>query len=203
VKINIIKTSVLMGGLLFSGIFAWSQERTELGVADSFTVNGTRGTKDDPDVKLSGFTVFGTNTLGAVAVTSGVGNVYIQNTLEVGSNIHVHGVGIVFPDSTTQTTAFASSSLGSSLVSGECDTNRTDILMSTNYVITSVKVQQSPVIPQGVQVYSNGVPVGLFGVGSGTAEQGLSLSMNAFDRLGIACTNVNGTVLFVFEGYRP
>lgn len=202
-KISIIRTIVVMGGLLFSGFLAWSQERTELGVADSFTVNGTRGTKDDPDVKLSGFTVFGTNASGAVAVTSGVGNAYMQGSLEVGSNIHVHGVGIVFPDSTTQTTAFASGSLGSSLVSGECDTNRTDILMSTNYVVTSVKVQQSPVIPQGVQVYSNGVPVVLFGVGAGMAEQALSLNLGAFDRLGIACTNLSGTVLFVFEGYHP
>jgi hypothetical protein len=42
-------------------------------------------------MEVRGFSVFGTNTTGAASVTSGWGNVYIQHSLEIGSNIYVHG----------------------------------------------------------------------------------------------------------------
>lgn len=192
----------LLAAIILVGRFASAQGRTELGVSDSFVVQGTAGSKTDPDVKLAGYTLFGTNAAGAVAVTSGVGNVYIQNSLEVGSNLYLRGNGLVFPDATTQTTAYVSSNIIYTLVSGECDTNRLDMLFSTNYVITGVKVQQSVVIPQVIQVYSNGTVVDSFALAANTAARGLSFGMAAFDRLGISCTNINGTVLFSFEGRR-
>lgn len=188
---------------LFFGRSAGAQGRIEMGVADSFVVQGTSGTKSDPDVKLAGYSVFGTNVAGAYAVTSGVGNVYIQNSVEIGSNLYLHGDGLVFPDATIQTTAYVASNIISTLVSGECDTNRLDILASTNYVITGVKIMQSPVIPQMIQIYSNGTTVDAFVFATNTVARSLSFSLAAFDRLGIACTNINGTVLFVFEGRRP
>jgi hypothetical protein len=196
---QVIRVAYLTVGLAFVGGMAFAQERTELGVADSFVVEGTVGTKADPDVKLAGYTMFGTNGVGAWSVTSGVGNVYIQNSLEVGSNLFLHGNGIVFPDATTQATAYVA---GGSLLSGECDTNRQDMLFSTNYVITGVKVMQSPIIPQLIQVYVNGSVVDAFSLSSNTAARDVSFNLAAFDRLGISCTNINGTILFCFEGRR-
>lgn len=197
-----IRLAVLWGTFILSGLSAMAQGRTEMGVADSFVVQGKTGSKTDPDVNLAGYTLFGTNAAGAVAVTSGVGNVYIQNSLEIGSSLYLQGNGLVFPDATTQATAYIVSPL-SSLVSGECDTNRLDILVGTNYVITGVKVMQNPVIPQLIQVYSNGTAVGSLTLSTETAAGALSLNLAAYDRLGIACSNLNGTVLFVFEGRRP
>ena len=149
-----------------------------------------------------GYAVFGTNVDGASAVTSGVGNVYIQNSVEVGSNIHFHGSGIVFPDATIQTTAYTTNAMIATMVGGECDTNRVDILFTTNYVVTGVKVLQTPVIPQTVYVYTNGVLVDTFALTTDRVSRVLSLGLGTFDRLGIACTNVSGTVLFSFEGRR-
>ncbi len=197
-----ISLTVLWMTIIFAGLSALAQGRIEMGVADSFVVEGKTGSKTDPDVTLAGYTLFGTNAAGAVAVTSGVGNVYIQNSLEIGSSLYLRGNGLIFPDATTQATANVISPL-SSLVSGECDTNRLDILVGTNYVITGVKVMQTSVIPQFIQVYSNGTVVGSFALATSTAASDLSLNLAAYDRLGIACSNLNGTVLFVFEGRRP
>ena len=61
-------------------------------IEDDLTVKGKAGTKLDPDLEVQGYSAFGTNYSGAASVTSGVGNVYIQNNLEVGSNFFVRGV---------------------------------------------------------------------------------------------------------------
>ena len=201
-KGQVIRVALLSVGLACVGGFAFAQGRTELGVADSFVVQGTTGTKADPDVNLAGYTLFGTNGAGALSVTSGVGNVYIQNNLEVGSKLFLHGQGLVFPDATTQTTAYVAGNGTGTLLSGECDTNRLDMLFSTNYVITGVKVMQSPNIPQWVQVYVNGSQMDAFALSSNTAARTVSISLAAFDRLGISCTNISGTILFSFEGRR-
>lgn len=179
-----------------------AQTRTEFGISDSLVVQGASGSKADPDVKLAGYTVCGTNAAGAVAVTSGVGNVYIQNNLEIGSNLYCHGAGIVFPDASVQTTAYTTNALVSTMVGGECDTNRVDILFSTNYLITAVKVVQTPIINQSVLVYTNGVVVDTFALTTDKVSRVLSFGLGAYDRLGIACTNINGIVLFSFEGRR-
>jgi len=195
--------AVILMGVLLAGMPANAQDRTELGVADSFSVQGTSGSKADPDVKLFGYTLFGTNASGAVAVTSGVGNVYVQNSLEVGSNVYLHGAGLVFPDASVQTTAYTTNAvIATMVVAGECDTNRLDILFSTNYIVTGVKVLQAPVIAQEIRVYTNGTVADTFTLSSESASHSLSLGLGAFDRLGIACTNLNGIVLFSFEGRR-
>ncbi len=46
---------------------------------------------NNPDLQVNGFAVFGTNAAGATSVTSGWGNVYIQQGAEIGSNLVVHG----------------------------------------------------------------------------------------------------------------
>jgi hypothetical protein len=197
-----IQGVVVLAVIVLAGTHAGAQGRTELGVADSFVVEGTSGSKTDPDVRLSGYTLLGTNAAGATAVTSGVGNVYIQNSLEIGSNLYVRGLGVVFPDATTQTTAYSTNVMPAALVGGECDTNRTDILFSTNYVVTGLKVMQMPVIPQTVQVYTNGILLDSFALTTDRAAHALLFGLGAFDRLGIACTNAAGIVLFSFEGRR-
>lgn len=88
------------------------------------------------------------------------------------------------------------------LVGGECDTNRLDILCATNYTITGVKVLQTAGVPQLIRVYTNGVSVDAFALTTDRVERALSLTVGPFDRLGIACTNLGGTVLFSFEGHR-
>lgn len=71
---------------------ARAQDRqVEAGFEDDLTVKGTSGTDNDPDLEAWGFSGFGTNISSAVMATSGVGSVYIQNHLEVGSNAYVHG----------------------------------------------------------------------------------------------------------------
>jgi hypothetical protein len=196
-----ITATVLFLCALFADMPAGAQSRTELGVADSFVVQGMSGSKTDPDVKLSGYTLFGTNAAGAVAVTSGVGNVYIQNSLEVGSNVYLRGVGLIYPDVTTQTTAYVKTQ-ACSLASGECDTNRLDVLFSTSYRINAVRVWQASVLPQAIRVYTNGVQADSFDLSTASASRTVVFNMQMYDRLGIACTNTGGTVLFCFEGYR-
>jgi hypothetical protein len=48
------------------------------------------GDKDNPDLHVDGYALFGTNTTAASVVTSGVGNVFIQNNLQIGSNLTVN-----------------------------------------------------------------------------------------------------------------
>ncbi len=50
-----------------------------------------QGTKDDPDLQVGGFAVFGTNVTGADTVTSGWGSAYMAGSLQVHSNLHVSG----------------------------------------------------------------------------------------------------------------
>ncbi len=184
----------------------WAQDKgIETGIEDDLTVKGQGGSKADPDFEAWGFSAFGTNYNGASFATSGVGNVFIQNHLEVGSNLYLRGVGLIFPDNTTQTTAQTSGSLteNSTLVSGECDTNRLDILFSTNFLITAVKVFQSPAISQDILIYTNTLLVDTFSLAGPQGSRSLSFELGAYDRLGIACTNRDGTVLFSFEGRKP
>lgn len=49
------------------------------------------GTKDDPDLQVGGFAVFGTNVAGAGAVSAGWGSAYMDGSLQVHSNLHVDG----------------------------------------------------------------------------------------------------------------
>lgn len=49
------------------------------------------GSKDSPDLQVEGYTVFGTNVVGATAVTEGWGNVYIDGSLQVNEDLHVSG----------------------------------------------------------------------------------------------------------------
>lgn len=49
------------------------------------------GSSENPDLQVEGFAVFGTNTTGSTSVTSGWGSVYIDGSLQVGSNLHING----------------------------------------------------------------------------------------------------------------
>jgi hypothetical protein len=193
------RRQVLIAGLaalLFGGgmVLQAQDAGTEMGVADDLTVRGRQGTKSDPDLEVHGYSAFGTNYAGALVATSGVGNVFIQNRLEVGA-------GVVYPDGTAQATAYNTNAVFT-LASGECDTNRVDILFSVNYLVSRVTVFQSPVTDQGVSVFRNGSSVTTFPFTGASTSQTLSVSIDSSDRLGILCTNVNGTILFAFEGRR-
>ncbi len=48
------------------------------------------GSATQPDLQVGGFTVFGTNTTGAVTIDSGWGNVYIDGSLQIRSNLYVN-----------------------------------------------------------------------------------------------------------------
>lgn len=86
------------------GITAWCVALTgalaqdagvEFGAEDDMTVLGQEGTKDDADLEVKGYSVFGTSGADAASVTSGVGNVYIDGSAELGSNLFVQGSAAV------------------------------------------------------------------------------------------------------------
>jgi hypothetical protein len=52
---------------------------------------GAQDTIALPDLRVGGFTLFGTNVTGATSVTSGWGSVYIDGGLQVNSNVVVNG----------------------------------------------------------------------------------------------------------------
>ncbi|MCG2726489.1 MAG: hypothetical protein L6420_09635, partial [Elusimicrobia bacterium] len=63
---------------------------TELGATDDFTVLGTDGTVDDPDVEIKGFTIFGsTNVL--THISTAAGNTVFNGAVEVSSDIYIVG----------------------------------------------------------------------------------------------------------------
>lgn len=89
-----------------------------------------------------------------------------------------------------------------SIVSGECDTNRTDILFSTNFTINSVYVFQDSTSAQGVFLYTNSVMFDSFFFSSKNASHSFSIDIGKYDRLGIATSNTTSTIDFCFEGKR-
>jgi len=89
-----------------------------------------------------------------------------------------------------------------SIVSGECDTNRTDILFSTNFTINSVYVYQDSSTSQGVFLYTNSVLFDSFFFSSQNASHSFSIDVGEFDRLGIASSNTVSIIDFCFQGKR-
>ena len=193
---------VLAGVTLALGTFAAPAQdiNVEAGFEDDVTVRGRNGSKADPDLEVQGYTAFGTNFSTASFVTSGVGQVYIQRSLEVGSNLYLRN-SAVFPDGTVQSTAY-NTNAPIMLASGECDTNRTDILISGQYLVSTVRVWQASALAQAVTVFVNGSSVSTFNFSTLTATSALALNLSPADRLGILSSNINGTVLFSFEGRR-
>lgn len=170
----------------------------EAGFEDDVTVRGRGGSKLDPDLEVQGYTGFGTNFSAASYVTSGVGQVYIQGNLEVGANLYARSP-VVFPDGSAQATAYSTNRVAM-LASGECDTNRVDILFSSAYLVSTVRVWQAAASGQAVSVLVNGSSVTTFPFTATSATTPLAINLSAFDRLGILCTNASSTVLFAFEG---
>ncbi|MFC1452189.1 hypothetical protein ACFLSJ_02445 [Verrucomicrobiota bacterium] len=72
-----------------------------LGAEDDLTVSGTNGTTTDADAEIKGFSVFGSSGADAETVTSGAGSVFIEEHLEVGSNVYVQGSVAVTGDVTS------------------------------------------------------------------------------------------------------
>lgn len=56
--------------------------------------SGDGGTISNPDLKTEGFAYFGTNVTGATVVTSGWGNVFIEDSLEIGGSLIVNGSAV-------------------------------------------------------------------------------------------------------------
>ena len=91
-----------------------------------------------------------------------------------------------------------------SLVSGECDTNRVDILFSTNYTVTGVCVCQPSALSRTVYVYTNAVQVDSFTLSTLNDIRTFAtpISITRYHRLGIAVSATNSVVSFCFEGRR-
>ena len=87
-----------------------------------------------------------------------------------------------------------------SVASGECDTNRLDVLFGTNYTMTSICVWQASTDNQMVFLYKNGVQFDSVFFNTSTASKTFSASLQKFDRLGVASSNVNNVVNFCFQG---
>jgi hypothetical protein len=192
---------VLITGLLFSALSSGAvtgDPGIESAFVDDVTVLGTGGDRNDPDLEVRGYTAFGLNPTSAVHATAGPGQVFIEDRLEVGQSLHLGGE-IVFSDGTTQTTARTRFMLAS----GECDTNRVDILMAEPVKATAVRLFQSSVIPHTVRIFKNGAAVTGILFNATTADIPLAISLAPFDRLGILATNTAGTVLFAFEALTP
>ncbi len=88
------------------------------------------------------------------------------------------------------------------LASGECDTNRVDILFTTNYLISAVYVWQQAPVENQVIVYTNGVAADALDFNTSASAKPIALPVGRFDRLGIAVTGVSQVVQFAFEGTR-
>jgi hypothetical protein len=91
-----------------------------------------------------------------------------------------------------------------SLVSGECDTNRIDILFSTNYTVTALCLYQPTAISRTVYVYTNAVQVDSFAFNTlnDTRTFATAIGITRYHRLGIAVSATNSVVNFCFEGRR-
>ncbi|MCK5852186.1 hypothetical protein KAH27_04065 [bacterium] len=89
-----------------------------------------------------------------------------------------------------------------SIVSGECDTNRTDILFSTNFTINSVYIYQDSAASQGIFLYTNNIIFDSFSFSSQNASHSFSIGVGQFDRLGIASSNTASIIDFCFQGKR-
>ncbi len=87
-----------------------------------------------------------------------------------------------------------------SVASGECDTNRLDVLFGTNYTMTSICVWQDSTDNQMVFLYKNGVQFDSLFFNTATASKTFSVNLQKFDRLGVASSNVNNVVNFCFQG---
>ncbi len=59
-----------------------------IGLAHNLKADG--GSAANPDLQVGGYTVFGTNTTGATTIQSGWGNVYIDGSLQIRSNLYVN-----------------------------------------------------------------------------------------------------------------
>jgi len=66
-------------------------QATEFGVADDFTAMGTDGTADDPDIKLKGFSVFGSTQTSYTGAMIGPGNIVVNGYLTVSSGAYFVG----------------------------------------------------------------------------------------------------------------
>ena len=69
----------------------YSQSQTEFGMAGDLTVRGRGGTTPDPDVKIKGFTVFGSTQSNYTGIVPGDGNVVINGRLSVSSGAYIVG----------------------------------------------------------------------------------------------------------------
>ena len=87
-----------------------------------------------------------------------------------------------------------------SVASGECDTNRLDVLFGTNYTMTSICIWQDSTDNQMVFLYKNGVQFDSVFFNTATASKTFSVSLQKFDRLGVASSNINNVVNFCFQG---
>ena len=87
-----------------------------------------------------------------------------------------------------------------SVAAGECDTNRLDVLFGTNYTMTSICVWQDSTDNQMVFLYKNGTQFDSVFFNTATASKTFSISLQKFDRLGVASSNINNVVNFCFQG---
>jgi hypothetical protein len=119
-----------------------------------------------------------------------------------GFNVTNVAYPVAYNDAATKGYVDAAATSTYSLVSGECDTNRTDVLFSTNYAVTAVYVWQAAATNQSVFVYTNSVVMDAFPVSSLTGARALNINVTRYDRLGIAGSNLNSVIEFCFEGRR-
>ena len=87
-----------------------------------------------------------------------------------------------------------------SVASGECDTNRLDVLFGTNYTMTSICVWQDSTDDQMVFIYKNGVQFDSVFFNTATASKSFSINLQKYDRLGVSSSNINKVVNFCFQG---
>ena len=89
----------LAAGLLFlaSGSYAENLSFVEFGVAGDLTVLGQVGTAVDPNVKIKGFTVFGSTQTYYTGIVPGNGNVVINGSVSVSSGAYFSATS-TFPE---------------------------------------------------------------------------------------------------------
>ena len=89
----------------------------ELEVKEDMTVDGTGGTKNNPNVWVKGYSAFATTTTNAGSVTNGAGSVYIQGNLEVDGASYLDGQ-VIFGDPATTEAVFVHNRRADGSISG-------------------------------------------------------------------------------------
>ena len=156
-----------------------SQSLTELGSEGDLSVLGTGGSATDPNVKIKGFTVFGSTQASYTGAAAGNGNVVVNGYLSVSSGAYFVG-GSTF-------------SVGGAYFSGVSSFSSVGNIYVTGGVADQVLASQGP----GVSL--KWTPLSALGDDLGDHVATTTLNMNSWNLVGVSSVNFRSNV-FITSG---